>query len=90
MTDERDDEGRSGPSRRRFLRGAAGFAALGVSSLVAGPGAPAAAPRRDDDATGDCDDCGQTALPLLAAALFHGGYHGLASAASRSFGTSSR
>jgi len=80
MTDERDDEERSEPTRRRFLRDAAGLAALGVSSLVVGRGASPQALQEgeSDDATRGCEDCGEAALPLLAAAFFHGGYHALA------------
>jgi hypothetical protein len=80
MTDERDDEARPGPTRRRFLRDAAGLAALGVSSLVVGRGASLQALQESesDDPTGVCEDCGEAALPLLAAAFFHGGYHALA------------
>lgn len=78
MTDQRDDEVRPGPTRRRFLRDAAGLAALGVSSLVVGRAASSQAQQEGDDAAGACEDCGKAALPLMAAAFFQGGYHALA------------
>jgi hypothetical protein len=75
MTDERDDEVRPESTRRWFLRNA-GLAAAGVGSLVAGRSSHAI--QESDDAGGLCEDCGQAALPLLAAAFFQGGYHALA------------
>ena len=80
MTDKRDDEVRPGPGRRRFLRDAAGLAALGVSSLVVGRAASSQAlpEGESDDAAGACEDCGTAALPLMAAAFFQGAYHALA------------
>jgi hypothetical protein len=80
MTDERRAESHVWPARRRFLRDAAGLAALGVSSLVVGRAASSQALQETDadEASETCEDCGVAALPLFAAAFFHGAYHALA------------
>lgn len=83
MRDEHGDGDYPDRSRRRFLEGAAALAAAGAAAAVAGPAAPIFAGTQQSPesslAPGDCDCSTESALPLLAAAMVHGAYVGLAS-----------
>ena len=82
MRDEHGDERYPGRSRRRFLQEAAGLAAIGAATVVAGPAAPIFAGAQqlpEPPAPGDCDCSADGALPLVAAAMVNGEYVALAS-----------
>lgn len=82
MRDEHGDERYPSRSRRRFLQEAAGLAAMGAATVVAGPAAPILAGAQqlpEPPAPGDCDCSADGALPLIAAAMVDGEYVALAS-----------